>query len=396
MIGSVETIRKRPAMYVGGTDEIGLHNILFGLVHNTIDQFALGRATRGRMVLHRDGSATWEDDSPGLDVSPVPEFDDRSLAEVVFTEFYAGGRLVRGAPHPSGATWMSDTGTIILNALSEWLQVLIWRNGRETRLRFARGERQEPQATMGTSHAAGIRIRFRPDADIFKQVRFDGRMIARRLRELAFLNGGLRIELVDEQHALSESHCYPDGLAAFVRELNRSQFPFYEPIMSANSAEVDGITVDFSIQHNSGFATATRYFVNNEQVASGTHVRGFHQGLCRAVSRYGREHGILEGTRVRASDICEGLAAVLSLRLRDPWFEAPTRSKLANPQVEAVVRSAVESAAADFLKAHPAIAEQIVSKAACAASARRTAEEIVCDSPRQVLSQPETLMETTD
>ena len=371
----LEGIRHRPAMYIGDTTTLGLHHLVYELVDNCIDECANGFATHLSVVIHSDGSVSVSDDGRGIPVGPMPEEDNKSALEVVLTNIHAGGKFNRDGGYKVGTGGLHGVGIKAVNALAEWLEAEIRREGHVWTMDFARGKPTTELKKLGKSDTTGTKITFKADPEIFPDTRYNYEPLAKRLQELAFLNAGVRIRILDERSSEQDEFCYPDGIVEFVRWLNRTETPLFDQIIRINGLQ-DGIEVAVTIQHNDGFSENVRTFgncVNN--FLGGTHLSGFRAALTRAVNNYGKREKLFEEIVPSGDDFREGLVAVVAVRVPDPQFQGQTKEKLVNASVEGVVNSIVFEQLTKFMEENPNIAKRIAQKGLMAAEAREAARK---------------------
>lgn len=371
----LEGIRHRPAMYIGDTTTLGLHHLVYELVDNCIDECANGHATHLSVVIHADGSVSVADDGRGIPVGPMPEEDNKSALEVVLTNIHAGGKFNRDGGYKVGTGGLHGVGIKAVNALAEWLEAEVRREGHVWTMDFSRGKPTTDLKKLGKTDTTGTKITFKADPEIFPDTRYNYEPLAKRLQELAFLNAGVRIRILDERSSEQDEFCYPDGIVEFVRWLNRTDTPLYDPIIRVNGLQ-DGIEVAVTIQHNDGFNDNVRTFgncVNN--FLGGTHLSGFRAALTRAINNYGKREKLFEEIVPSGDDFREGLVAVVAVRVPDPQFQGQTKEKLVNASVEGVVNSIVFEQLSKFMEENPNIAKRIAQKGLMAAEAREAARK---------------------
>ncbi|GBQ69019.1 DNA gyrase subunit B [Ameyamaea chiangmaiensis NBRC 103196] len=376
VLKGLDAVRKRPGMYIGDTDDgSGLHHMAFEIIDNAVDEAQAGFATMCSLTLNGDGSVTVRDDGRGIPTD-LHEEEGVSAAEVVLTKLHAGGKFNQNSYKVSGG--LHGVGAAVVNALSEWMEVRIWRNGLEHMIRFQHGERDAPLSVVGPSEQPrGTQVTFKPSAKTFTKVEFEFSILERRLRELAFLNSGLRIVLRDERHAepREEVFFYEGGLIAFVDWLDRGKAPIVTPSLngSAENAE-SGIKVEFALTWNDSFHETMLCFTNNiPQRDGGAHLAGFRQALTRVVGKYAEGMGKKETRDLVGEDMREGLTAVLSVKVPDPKFSSQTKDKLVSSEVQPVVHAAVSDLLSHWFETHPKEARQIIGKVMDAAAAREAA-----------------------
>ncbi len=376
VLKGLDAVRKRPGMYIGDTDDgSGLHHMGFEIIDNAVDEAQAGYATRVVAILNGDGSMTVTDDGRGIPTDIHVE-EGISAAEVVLTKLHAGGKFNQNSYKVSGG--LHGVGAAVVNALSEWMEVRIWREGVEHFIRFEHGETMAPLTVVGPAdHPNGTEVTFKPSSGTFTHVEFDYAVFERRLRELAFLNSGLTIILRDERHAPhQEAHfCYKGGVAEFTLWLDRAKTPILAtPITSIGEAKEHGIRVEFALTWNDSYHETMLCFTNNiTQRDGGTHLAGFRAALTRVVSKYAQGMSKKENFEFSGEDMREGMTAVLSVKVPDPKFSSQTKDKLISSEVQPVVQSAVADALSHWFETHPKEAKNIVQKVMDAASAREAA-----------------------
>ena len=378
VLKGLDAVRRRPGMYIGDTDDgSGLHHMAFEIIDNAVDEVQAGYATCCELTLNGDGSVTVRDDGRGIPTDIHPE-EGISAAEVVLTKLHAGGKFNQNSYKVSGG--LHGVGAAVVNALSEWMEVRIWRNGVEHKIRFQHGDADAPLAIVGPSDRGnGTEVTFKPSAGTFTKTEFDFALLERRLRELAFLNSGMAIVLRDERHvpALESVLRYDGGLVAFVEYLDRAKTPVVTPPISLKTpAEQEGIRVEFGLSWNDSFHETMLCFTNNiPQRDGGTHLAGFRQALTRVVTKYAEGMGKKDGLALVGEDMREGMTAVLSVKVPDPKFSSQTKDKLVSSEVQPVVQAAVADAVSHWFETHPREAKSIIQKVMDAAAAREAARK---------------------
>ena len=370
----IEGIRLRPAMYIGGTDLVGLHHLIFEVTDNVLDEYVNGHASTLTVTIHGDGSVTVVDDGRGIPVGPMPDMNNRSALEVVFTEIHAGGKFDRKA-YATGTGGLHGVGLTAVNACSEWLEPKVRREGHVWTIEFARGEVESPLTKLGATDQTGTRISFKPDPQIFPNTTFNYDTVHKRLQDCAFLNAGIRVFLKDERSGQSDEFYYEDGLTEFVKYLNRTENPVSPDVIRIQGS-VDATVVDVALQWNDGFSENTRCYANGiYNPEGGTHMSGFRTALTRTLNAYGKKSGVYKDSTPSGEDFREGLAAVVTVRIPNPQFESQTKIKLTNAEVEGVVNSVMGDSLNRYFEENPAMAKAIATKGLRAAEAREAARK---------------------
>ncbi|MHB1557765.1 MAG: DNA topoisomerase (ATP-hydrolyzing) subunit B [Isosphaeraceae bacterium] len=373
----IEAIRKRPAMYIGGTDVRGLHHLVYEVIDNSIDEAMAGFGRAVLVTIHVDGSISVVDEGRGIPVDMHPDLG-KSALEIVLTEVHAGGKFDHNAYKVSGG--LHGVGVTAVNALSEWLEAEVHRDGQTWRQEFEKGVATGPVQRLGPAKGTGTKITFLPDAEIFPRTEFDADILEKRLRELAFLNNGVRIRLIDERGPEPrdvEFHSV-EGLGEFVAYLNRAQTVLHPPIVLVGRDEERGVEVQVAMQYNDSISEMVVSYCNNiNTIEGGTHLTGFRTALTRTLNQYAKDAAPAKNKdlTITGEDFKEGLAAIVSVKVPDPQFESQTKIKLTNADVEGIVARVVNERLSEFLETNPAAAKRIIAKAQLAAEAREAARK---------------------
>ena len=373
VLEGLQAIRKRPAMYIGSVDERGLHHLVHEVVDNSIDEAMAGFCKNLQITLNPDGSVTIADDGRGIPVDIHPKWGVPGV-ELVLTRMHSGGKFEHKMYRVSGG--LHGVGLSVVNGLSEWLEVRVRRDGRELRMHFERGRKVSDLEDVGQAEGTGTIITFKPDAQIFETIEFDYDTLATRLRELAFLNAGLKIIVVDKVHGRGDVFQYNGGISEYVKWINRAKTPLHpDPITFTKQS--DSVLVEAALQYHDGYNEAIYTFVNNiDTKEGGTHLVGFKSALARAFNNYAKENKYLKsGESLEGDDAREGLTAILSVKVPDPQFEGQTKMKLGNSEVKGIVESAVYEKLTETFLENPRVAEVCIQKAVLAAQARIAARK---------------------
>ncbi len=396
VLEGLEAVRKRPAMYIGNTDYLGLHHLVWEVLDNSVDEALGGYCTNISVTIHNDNSITVQDDGRGIPVGKHrdPKYQHMSTVEVVMTVLHAGGKFEKEAYQFSGG--LHGVGVSVVNFLSEWLEVEVRRDGKVWTQRYEVGKRATELTEIGKSQKTGTIIRFKADPNIFSATEYSFDTLATRFRELAFLNPGITIHIHDERTGKKNSFLYKGGIVEFVKHLNSAkELVNIKPIFFSITKEFDRvmagqktretISADIAIQYNDSYNETVFAFANNiSNKDGGTHVSGFRRALTRTLNDYGQKNDLLKkalkSDTMTGEDVREGLTAVISIKITDPQFEGQTKGKLLNPEVEGLVTQIVNEGLSEYLDENPKVAKKILGKVTMAAQARiaaRRARETV-------------------
>jgi len=377
VLEGIEGIRKRPDMYIGNTNLGGLHHLVYEVVDNSIDEAMAGYCRNISVTLQADGSAAVKDDGRGIPVD-THGATGKSALEIVLTKVHAGGKFDHATYKVSGG--LHGVGVTAVNALSEWLEAEIHRDGQVWRQSYRQGVAEGPVRATGPARDTGTEIRFQPDPAIFPRTTFDYDIFEKRLRELGFLNKGVRIRLADERgdEPKGEEFFSTGGLAEFIAYLNRAQAALHPPVVLAGRDDERAVEVEVALQYNDSISENVVSFCNNiHTVEGGTHLTGFRTALTRTLNNYAKAH-VPQGKKdlaITGEDFKEGLTAIVSVRVPDPKFGGQTKTKLSNDEVEGIVAKVVSDKLGEFLEQNPAAAKKVVAKALIAAEAREAARK---------------------
>jgi DNA gyrase subunit B len=375
ILKGLEGVRKRPAMYIGTTGIEGLHHLVYEVVDNSVDEYLAGYCKNIEIIIHLDGSCTVIDDGRGIPAGPHPgDPKGRSAAEIALSELHAGGKFESKAYRISGG--LHGVGVSVVNALSERLDVEIKQNGNVYQQHYERGEPTGPLTIVGKTKGRGTKITFKPDHEIFETLDLSWDILSQRLRELAFLNRGLKITLTDERIEKSQVFHYSGGIISFVEYLNKNKTPIHPRPVYIHGEKGD-IIVEIALQYNDGYAETIYTFANNINTKEGgTHLVGFKSALTRTVNTYAISSGLLKnGNALSGEDIREGLTVVINVKLMSPQFEGQTKMKLGNSEIKGIVESIVNDTLSTYLEENPSVARKIIEKSLQAARAREAARK---------------------
>ncbi len=378
VLKGLEAVRKRPAMYIGSTGPEGLHHLVYEVVDNSIDEALAGFCSRISVVIHEDCSVTVEDNGRGIPVEKHKKIK-KPAAEVVMTMLHAGGKFDTKSYQVAGG--LHGVGVSVVNALSEHLELEVKRDGGVFAQKYKKGKAVTKLEKIGKTRRTGTKVRFKPDKEIFEEIDFSFEILSKRLRELSYLNRGLKISITDERTEEKNEFQYKGGIREFVQYLSQNK-TVLNPKPIYFESQKDDVIVEMALQYNTGYSETIFSFVNNINTREGgTHLSGFKSALTRSINNYANEKSMKKGFQENLSgdDTREGLCAVLSLKLRDPQFEGQTKTKLGNSEVKGIVESIVNESLSSYFEENPSIARKIIDKimdAAWAREAARKAREI--------------------
>jgi DNA gyrase subunit B len=373
VLEGLESVRKNPGMYIGSTDVRGLHHLVYEVVDNAVDEALAGYCTAVQVVIHKNGSLSVDDNGRGIPVDIHEKYKIPGV-EVILTMLYSGGKFDGQAYKVSGG--LHGVGVSCVNALSKWLEVKVRRNGKEYEQRFERGKTASALKVIGKANDTGTTVTFFPDKEIFETTEFDYDTIATRLREMAFLNAGLQIEITDERTDKHETYRYDGGVSEFVLHINKNKTPLHpKPIYI--QGEKESTQVEIALQYTDGYTESIFTFANNiNTIEGGTHLVGFKGALTRVLNDYGRKNKLFdESFGLSGEDSREGMTAIISVKIRKPQFEGQTKSKLGNSEVKGIVESVAYEKLAEFFEENPPVAHVIIEKAVLSSKAREAARK---------------------
>ena len=378
VLEGLEAVRKRPGMYIGSTSSRGLHHLVYEIVDNSVDEALAGFCDTIEVTINEDDSITVVDNGRGMPVDEHPKMHIPAV-EVIFTQLHAGGKFGGGAYKVSGG--LHGVGASVVNALSDWLEVTIYREGNVYRQRYEKGKTVSKLEVIGTCKKAkhGSTVTFKPDGTIFEETVYDFNILKQRLREMAFLTKGIKIVLTDRRPGKEQERTfhYMGGIKEFVQYLNRSNEVLYPDIIYCEGP-VDGIAVEVAVQHNDSYSESAYSFVNNINTPEGgTHVAGFRNALTKTFNDYARKNGLLKEkeSNLSGEDIREGMTAIISVKIENPQFEGQTKQKLGNSEARNAVDCVVSEQLTYFLEQHPQVAKVICEKSILAQRARAAARK---------------------
>ena len=374
VLEGVQAVRKRPAMYIGDTTSRGLHHMVYEVVDNAIDEAMAGHCDTIEVSVHGDNSVSVVDNGRGIPVD-IHKTQKKPAVEVVMTTLHAGGKFDHRVYKVSGG--LHGVGVSVVNALSEWLEVEVRRDGEIYRQEYEQGKTKSALKIIGKTEKKGTRVTFKPDKEIFKETqKFSFDTLANRLRELAFLNKGIKITLIDEKQDKKGTYYYEGGVVSFVEHLNKNKTPLHNKIIYL-AKEKDNVFIEAAMQYNDGYAENIYTFANTiNTTEGGTHLTGFKSALTRTLNQYCKEKKLLkEGITLAGDDTREGLTVVINVKLSNPQFEGQTKAKLGNSEVEGITESVINEALGAFLEENPSVGKRIVEKSILAAKARAAARK---------------------
>lgn len=373
VLEGLDPVRKRPGMYIGSTDERGLHHLVTEVVDNSIDEALAGYCDKIIVSIEKDGSCKVIDNGRGIPTGIIPK-EGKSAVEVVLTKLHAGGKFGGSGYKISGG--LHGVGVSCVNALSEWLEATVYQNGKIYKQIFNRGIAQRPLQEVGTTDRTGTTIQFYPDPEIFETLDFNYDTMKIRLRELAYLNRGLTIQLIDrrEEPARDETFHYEGGIVQFVESLNKNKETVFPEVIYFDEGYENG-EVEIAMQYNDSYSETIFAFANNINTEEGgTHLEGFRNSLTKIINDYGKNNNILKGDeKLSGDDVREGLTAVISVKLTNPQFEGQTKTKLGNSEMRTVVAKAMTEGLGSYLEEHPKEAKDLIMKGVLAQKAREAA-----------------------
>src|SRR5438477_1871254 len=372
VLEGLEAVRKRPAMYIGSTGTEGLHHLVYEVVDNSVDEALAGFCTEVHVVVHIDNSVTVIDNGRGIPTEVMPK-EGKPAAEVVLTKLHAGGKFDNSAYKVSGG--LHGVGISVVNALSEWVNLEIWRGGKVYVQSYKRGAPVAPLEMTGHTDRRGSKVTFKADDIIFETNQFSFDVLSQRLRELAFLNRGLLITIEDERDEKKHEFHYTGGIVSFVQHLNKNKEPLHDKGIYFEGVR-EGIDLEIAMQYNDSYQEQIFTFANNINThEGGTHMIGFKSALTRTLNNYALSNNLFKEDKESLSgdDVREGLVAVINVKLPNPQFEGQTKTKLGNSEVKGIVETLVNDGLSGYLEENPSLAKKVINKALEAARAREAA-----------------------
>ncbi|MHC5074226.1 MAG: ATP-binding protein, partial [Planctomycetota bacterium] len=375
ILGGVEAVRKRPDMYIGDRGSGGLHHLVYEVLDNSIDEALAGFCDQVLVHIQPDGSCLVEDNGRGI---PVEEHKEakKSALEVVLTTLHAGGKFDGKSYKVAGG--LHGVGVSVVNALSEWLEADVYRNGKHYHFECERGNAKGSVEEIGPTDKTGTRISFMPDEEIFGDSEFEYDTLLKRIREMAYLNAGIQITFRDDRESKKEIFKFEDGIRAFAKHLNEGKEVLHKDVIYMSAEDRQSmLSCEIALQYNTGYTENVLVFANNiRNIDGGTHLSGFKTALTRTMNYYAKNNNLLKnGKSTTGDDLREGLTAVVAVKLADPHFEAQTKVRLTNPEVGSFVETTVNEQLGHFLEEHPPEAKRILNKAIQAAAAREAARK---------------------
>ena len=374
VLEGLEAVKKRPGMYIGSTGSKGLHHLVWEVVDNSIDEALVGACKNIKVIVHEDNSVSVADDGRGFPVGMHPKLK-KPAVEVALTVLHAGSKFGGGGYKVSGG--LHGVGVAVVNALSEWLEVEVKREGKVFFQKYEKGIPVTNLEEIGRSKLTGTKVKFKPDEKVFEEVEFSFEVLENRLRELAFLNKGLKIVLKDERKDIEKVYQYEGGIVSFVEHLNRNKKALHSKILYVSTIK-DDVGVEVAIQYNDSYNESIYSFCNNINTQEGgTHTTGFRNAVTKAINDYARRYKFIKEneSNLQGDDAREGLMSILSLKVEDPQFEGQTKTKLGNPEIRGIVEGIVYEALEGFFEENPSIAKTIIDKAITASRAREAARK---------------------
>ena len=369
VLKGLEAVRRRPAMYIGDTTTHGLHHLVYEIVDNSIDEAMAGFCTKIQVIINKDESIIVIDNGRGIPVDKHKEMK-KSALEVIMTVLHAGGKFDHSTYKVSGG--LHGVGASVVNALSEWCEVEVYRDGQIYFQKYQRGLPTAPVKKLRATKNTGTKTTFLADSNIFTKVTYNFETLANRLRELAFLNKGLRISLKDARDGNQEEFYYKGGLIEFIKYIDQSRTALHKPIYI--SGEREGVEVEIAFEYNDSYSDNIFTYCNNvNTIEGGTHLHGFKSALTRTLNYYGNKNNLLKNIQLQGDDVREGLTSVVSVKVGEPQFEGQTKTKLGNSEVRGVVESIFNESLAEFLEQNPSVGRKIIDKNVSAAQSREAA-----------------------